>query len=236
MLRLWRLRRVSSLFARSKTKLKWTISSICALHHSSILEFFRFSFRLEKDIRFNYFWTRCTKLVAVRHREPCIPLKPCQSTTIIENKNWDAFIFWLWFQVTLFAVHCAGCFYYLIADRYPDPKKTWIGAVDPNFKSQSIWKRYISSIYWSIVTLTTTGYGDLHAENTIEMVFDIFYMLFNLGLTSYIIGNMTNLVVNWTSRTRNFVSSSNFASSATTIVHKSLITSISQYENKHKIE
>ncbi|KAF7803177.1 Potassium channel KAT1 [Senna tora] len=141
MLRLWRLRRVSFLFAR-----------------------------LEKDIRFNYFWTRCTKLIAV----------------------------------TLFAVHCAGCFNYLIADRYPDPKRTWIGAVYPNFKELSLWERYVTSMYWSIVTLTTTGYGDLHAENTREMLFDIFYMLFNLGLTSYIIGNMTNLVVHWTSRTRNF--------------------------------
>ncbi|XP_021676270.2 potassium channel KAT2 isoform X2 [Hevea brasiliensis] len=141
MLRLWRLRRVSSLFAR-----------------------------LEKDIRFNYFWTRCTKLVSV----------------------------------TLFAVHCAGCFNYLIADRYPDPKRTWIGAVNPNFKEDSLWNRYVTAIYWSITTLTTTGYGDLHAENPREMLFDIFYMLFNLGLTAYLIGNMTNLVVHWTSRTRNF--------------------------------
>ncbi|KAK7405799.1 hypothetical protein VNO78_07408 [Psophocarpus tetragonolobus] len=141
MLRLWRLRRVSSLFAR-----------------------------LEKDIRFNYFWTRCSKLIAV----------------------------------TLFAVHCAGCFNYLIADRYPDAKSTWIGSVYPNFKEMSLWDRYVTAMYWSIVTLTTTGYGDLHAENTREMLFDIFYMLFNLGLTSYIIGNMTNLVVHWTSRTRNF--------------------------------
>ncbi|PON72610.1 Voltage dependent potassium channel [Parasponia andersonii] len=141
MLRLWRLRRVSSLFAR-----------------------------LEKDIRFNYFWTRCTKLVSV----------------------------------TLFAVHCAGCINYLIADRYPDPTRTWIGVVNPNFKRDSLWNRYVASIYWSITTLTTTGYGDLHAENPREMLFCIFYMLFNLGLTSYLIGNMTNLVVHWTSRTRNF--------------------------------
>ncbi|CAL0301237.1 unnamed protein product [Lupinus luteus] len=140
-LRLWRLRRVSSMFAR-----------------------------LEKDIRFNYFWTRCTKLIAV----------------------------------TLFAVHCAGCFNYLIADRYSDPKKTWIGALYPNFKEVSLWDRYVTAIYWSIVTLTTTGYGDLHAENTKEMVFNTVYMLFNLGLTSYIIGNMTNLVVHRTSRTQNF--------------------------------
>ncbi|KAJ4768038.1 potassium channel protein [Rhynchospora pubera] len=141
MLRLWRLRRVSSLFAR-----------------------------LEKDIRFNYFWTRCTKLTAV----------------------------------TLFAVHCAACFNYLIADRYRHPMETWIGSEMPDFKMQSLWTRYVTAIYWSITTLTTTGYGDLHAVNTQEKLFDIFYMLFNLGLTAYIIGNMTNLVVHGTSRTRNF--------------------------------
>ncbi|XP_072972217.1 potassium channel KAT3-like [Typha angustifolia] len=141
MLRLWRLRRVSALFAR-----------------------------LEKDIRFNYFWIRCTKLLSV----------------------------------TLFAVHCAGCFNYMIADRYPDPKRTWIGAVMPNFREDGLWIRYITAIYWSITTLTTTGYGDLHAENTREMLFDILYMLFNLGLTAYLIGNMTNLVVHGTSRTKNF--------------------------------
>ncbi|KAG1346760.1 potassium channel KAT2 [Cocos nucifera] len=83
MLRLWRLRRVSSLFAR-----------------------------LEKDIRFNYFWTRCTKLVSV----------------------------------TLFAVHCAGCFNYMIADRYPDPKRTWIGAEMPDFREESLWIRYRDTI------------------------------------------------------------------------------------------
>lgn len=110
-------------------------------------------------------------------------------------------------QVTLFAVHCAGCFNYLIAERYPDPKRTWIGAVNPNFKEDSLWNRYVTAMYWAITTLTTTGYGDLHAENPREMLFDIFYMLFNLGLTSYLIGNMTNLVVHWTSRTRDFVSS-----------------------------
>ncbi|KAL9667363.1 hypothetical protein QQ045_001717 [Rhodiola kirilowii] len=106
--------------------------------------------------------------------------------------------------VTIFAVHCAGCFYYLLAARYPVPEKTWIGAVMPDFHTRSLWTRYLTSIYWSITTLTTVGYGDLHAQNTGEMIFAVFYMLFNLGLTAYLIGNMTNLVVHGTSRTRKF--------------------------------
>uniref|UniRef100_A0A2N9IRV1 Potassium channel n=1 Tax=Fagus sylvatica TaxID=28930 RepID=A0A2N9IRV1_FAGSY len=141
LLRLWRLRRVSKMFAR-----------------------------LEKDRNFSYFWVRCSKLICV----------------------------------TLFAVHAAACSFYLIAARNPDPGSTWIGVAMENFHDQSLWIRYVTSIYWSITTLTTTGYGDLHATNTKEMIFDIFYMLFNLGLTSYLIGNMTNLVVHGTSRTRKF--------------------------------
>ncbi|CAL1359331.1 unnamed protein product [Linum trigynum] len=142
MLRLWRLRRVSSLFSR-----------------------------LEKDRNYNYFWVRCAKLICV----------------------------------TLFAVHCAGCFYYLIAARYHNPERTWIGAsLGSDFLERGLWLRYVTSMYWSITTLTTVGYGDLHPVNTREMIFDIFYMLFNLGLTAYLIGNMTNLVVHGTSRTRRF--------------------------------
>ncbi|MCL7043947.1 hypothetical protein MKW94_011125 [Papaver nudicaule] len=141
MLRLWRLRRVSSMFAR-----------------------------LEKDRNFNYFWLRCAKLVCV----------------------------------TIFAVHCAACFYYTIAARNRHPERTWLGSSFGNFHQQSLGIQYVTSIYWSITTLTTVGYGDLHPVTTIEMVFDIFYMLFNLGLTSYLIGNMTNLVVHGTSRTRKF--------------------------------
>ncbi|XP_057960180.1 potassium channel AKT1-like [Malania oleifera] len=141
MLRLWRLRRVSSIFAR-----------------------------LEKDRSYSYFWVRCVKLVCV----------------------------------TLFSVHCAGCFFYLLAEQYPDPKKTWFALAIENFEEQTVLDRYLTAMYWSITTLSTTGYGDLHAVNSREMTFDIFYMLFNIGLTAYLIGNMTNLVVHGTSRTRKF--------------------------------
>ncbi|CAK9147165.1 unnamed protein product [Ilex paraguariensis] len=106
--------------------------------------------------------------------------------------------------VTLFAVHCAGCFYYFLAAHYPDPSRTWMGASMTDFLHQSLWTRYATSIYMSISTLTTVGHGDFHAKNTTEMIFSIFYMLFNLGLKVYVIGHMTNLVLHGTIRTGQF--------------------------------
>ncbi|KAM3218353.1 potassium channel AKT1 [Capsicum annuum] len=141
MLRLWRLRRVSYMFAR-----------------------------LEKNRKFSYFWVRVLKLICV----------------------------------TLFAVHCAGCFYYFLAARKKDTSKTWLSLAIIHFNDRNIWNLYVMCMYWSITTLTTTGYGDLHAVATEEMIFTMIYMLFDLGLTAYLIGNMTNLVVHGTSKTRKF--------------------------------
>lgn len=150
MLRFWRLRRVKTFFTR-----------------------------IEKDIRFSYFWIRCLRLLFV----------------------------------TLLQVHCAACLAYLLAVRYPNGDNTWIGSAIPNFKETSLLIRYISALYWSVTTMTTVGYGDIHAVNSLEKIFIIIYMLFNLGLTAYIIGNMTNLVVEGTRRTMEFRNSIEAASS-----------------------
>uniref|UniRef100_A0A0E0FSA8 Potassium channel n=1 Tax=Oryza nivara TaxID=4536 RepID=A0A0E0FSA8_ORYNI len=138
LLRLWRLRRVSKLFAR-----------------------------LEKDIRFSYLWTRLIKLL----------------------------------YVTLFAVHFASCIYLWMAFHHKAKELTWIGSQFHGFEDRSVWFCYTCAVYWSITTLATVGYGDLHAANTGEMLFSIAFMLFNMGLTSYIIGNITNLVVHETTNT-----------------------------------
>ncbi|CAI0414971.1 unnamed protein product [Linum tenue] len=116
-------------------------------------------------------------------------------------------------SVTLFVIHMAACIFYRLAAHYFNPTETWIGSVWEDFKTESLYSQYIKSLYWSITTMATVGYGDLHAVNPNEMTFDVMYMLFNLALTSYIIGNMTNLVVHAATRTRQFRDTIHAASS-----------------------
>ncbi|KAL4295385.1 hypothetical protein GQ457_12G023580 [Hibiscus cannabinus] len=141
--------------------------------------------RLEKDKNYNYFWVRCAKLICVS------TLRERNSMISLGKFSNNAAFMRLWVVS--------------VAARYHDPGRTWIGSsLGDNFREQSLSIRYVTSMYWSITTLTTVGYGDLHPVNIREMLFDILYMLFNLGLTAYLIGNMTNLVVHGTSRTRTF--------------------------------
>ena len=54
--------------------------------------------------------------------------------------------------------------------------------------------RYIWSLYWSITTLATVGYGDLHAYGPIEAGFILIYMLFGIILNAYILGTQPQIV------------------------------------------
>ena len=39
-------------------------------------------------------------------------------------------------------------------------------------------QQYIASLYWTVTTLTTTGYGDITPENNAEYVTLLFFLLF----------------------------------------------------------
>ena len=104
-------------------------------------------------------------------------------------------------QVTLFALHCASCMYIWLAFHYRIKENTWIGSLDSDFKERSVWFAYTYAVYWSMTTMATVGYGDLHAVNTGEKLFSIFFMLGSMGLSCYVIGNMTNLVAHAATKT-----------------------------------
>ncbi|KAJ4835812.1 hypothetical protein Tsubulata_031355 [Turnera subulata] len=131
-----------------------------------VTEFFE---RLEKDIRINYLFTRIVKLLVVE----------------------------------LYCTHTAACIFYYLATTVPPSQEgyTWIGSLQmgdyhyTHFRDIDLWKRYITSLYFAIVTMATVGYGEIHAVNIREMIFVMIYVSFDMILGAYLLGNMTALIV-----------------------------------------
>jgi len=42
--------------------------------------------------------------------------------------------------------------------------------------------RWIDALYFSVITITTVGYGDIHPTNDITKIFTIFYVLIGVGI------------------------------------------------------
>ncbi|XP_071956713.1 uncharacterized protein [Antedon mediterranea] len=55
---------------------------------------------------------------------------------------------------------------------------------------------YCDCIYWCVATLTSTGYGDIHAYSTVEMVFASFVMVAGQVLFGSILGNIASTLAN----------------------------------------
>ncbi|KAK3426424.1 hypothetical protein EUGRSUZ_F02882 [Eucalyptus grandis] len=131
-----------------------------------VTEFFQ---HMEKDIRINYMFTRIVKLIVVE----------------------------------LYCTHTAACIFYYLATTLPSSEEgyTWIGSLKlgdnsySNFREIDLWKRYLTSLYFAIITMATVGYGDIHAVNLREMIFVMVYVSFDMILGAYLIGNMTALIV-----------------------------------------
>jgi voltage-gated potassium channel Kch len=50
-------------------------------------------------------------------------------------------------------------------------------------------QRYIMAVYWTVATLTSVGYGDVHAHTDTEKLFAIFVMLLGTLLYGYYIAS-----------------------------------------------
>lgn len=62
--------------------------------------------------------------------------------------------------------------------------------------SLSFAHQYLRSIYWTVTTLTTIGYGDIVPITNSQTIYTILIMLTGVGVYGYVIGNIANLMSN----------------------------------------
>lgn len=88
--------------------------------------------------------------------------------------------------------HFTACLWVIIAQIYrqvtdEEVTGTWLDDFDEPTDPKDGYNLYIVSIYWTITTITTVGYGDISATNMPERIFCSFVML--LGVFSFSIAN-----------------------------------------------
>ncbi|KAJ3330919.1 Kinesin-like protein kif27 [Blyttiomyces sp. JEL0837] len=99
----------------------------------------------------------------------------------------------IWFAIgcpTGLAPQCAGA--------------TWVDQAglinDDRTQLNSTVALYVNSIYWTVMTMTTTGYGDVRPQNDGERVFALFAMTAGTFFFGYVSGTIASALSNMDSR------------------------------------
>ena len=71
-----------------------------------------------------------------------------------------------------------------------DGRTNWVK--ESGVEEAGIMKKYITSLYWAVVTITTVGYGDITPTNKTEYLFALFCIILGVTFHSFIISALSN--------------------------------------------
>ncbi|OQR99230.1 Voltage-gated Ion Channel (VIC) Superfamily [Achlya hypogyna] len=103
------------------------------------------------------------------------------------------------FVLVMVTSHWFSCFFYGMSIGKPTG---WVAK--QNLINSSLYAQYVNSFYWSIMTMTTVGYGDVTGQNTNERLFGIFAMVNGAWIFAYGITNVVAMVSNLNSTDTQF--------------------------------
>ena len=126
--------------------------------------------------------------------------------SIMDGVNYYYFFFFQKLFLVFFGMHISACVFYLIAKLEGFGDDSWIMHYAEYLLDDdaSLLDKYVTSLYWSATTLSTTGYGDIAAVSVAEKAWTVFVMIAGFGLQAYVLGNLTTLFLWRTSSIGNY--------------------------------
>ena len=107
----------------------------------------------------------------------------------------------------LYLSHILACGWYFVADLSVEaqvsggrPTTTWITELDAGkdpadaIANSDAGVKYLYSVYWTLTTLTTVGYGDITPTNQAELVYASVTLLVGGLAFGYMIGNISSMI------------------------------------------
>ena len=97
-----------------------------------------------------------------------------------------------YFVSILLLIHWLACFWFYAAFAAGFPADSWVARA--GILSANAVDQYVRSLYWTITTMTTVGYGDITPGRTAEYVLAAIIMLMGASLYAFIIGSIASLL------------------------------------------
>ena len=104
----------------------------------------------------------------------------------------------------LLCVHIMACFWYYSSKIEGFNPDTWVSR--SGIDQDEISSLYIISLYWTVTTLCTVGYGDVHAQTNLEKVLSIGWMVFSVYFLSFVIGSLSSMLASMDTKENALVS------------------------------
>ena len=98
--------------------------------------------------------------------------------------------------------HIVACLWVFAAGFADDYKDTWMDTDE--IRAMETDGKYLTSMYWTVTTITTVGYGDISATNNIERIFCIIIMLVGVMLFNFAASLFTKLLQTYDTTNANF--------------------------------
>lgn len=98
----------------------------------------------------------------------------------------------------ILGVHLMTCAWYFTARVEGLGPETWVMARGLVDKAPA--DLYVASMYWTVTTLATIGYGDIVPNNAVERVMAIVWMLLGVSFYSFMISSLGNFLHNLDSK------------------------------------
>lgn len=96
--------------------------------------------------------------------------------------------------VMVVLIHWLACTWFLTAFIAGFPENCW--TVREGIQHSTVPTQYLRSLYWTITTMTTVGYGDITPVLNIEYILAMLVMLIGASMYAFIIGNIASLLSN----------------------------------------